>query len=376
MKKGFTLIELLVVMVIIALLVGLLLPALARAKEEARKTQCRSNMKQIGLGIMMYANDNGGYTPEISGGMFIDANVANKLRHPWEITYLLSKSTALAAPYDTLGGVASNSVTMGQPQWWQTSPSQPARSTGLGHLWASGYLTSKGAQILYCPSNNNSRLLKENRVDKKFKYDQDEPFWTSSGQVIRANNNMIGEWNYSGSIYGRQGCYDGTSALDRGYCYVIVNYSMRFPKIALIVNTSAQRPQSASVVGALYPMSYKLEELGALGIVADHTEPFLSQSRFQAGDNNWAPDYPELYEKVTKYVAQNHDASWNVLFTDGSVKTYSDGAKNVIKAMCTFWKGATYNFPEEAAPKMAGGNPGWEDYRIWTPYFDRAYQGD
>ena len=66
-RRGFTLIELLVVMVIIALLVGLLLPALGRAQEEARKTQCRSNLRQIGLAITMYANDNKKYTPVAYG---------------------------------------------------------------------------------------------------------------------------------------------------------------------------------------------------------------------------------------------------------------------------------------------------------------------
>src|SRR3990172_9485323 len=75
MKKGFTLIELLVVMVIIALLVGLLLPALGRAREEARKTQCRSNLRQIGLAIIMYSNDSTGYTPASYGG---DTNSAGK----------------------------------------------------------------------------------------------------------------------------------------------------------------------------------------------------------------------------------------------------------------------------------------------------------
>jgi len=55
--RGFTLIELLVVIAIIAILAAILFPVFARAREKARMTSCLSNMKQLGLGILMYTSD-------------------------------------------------------------------------------------------------------------------------------------------------------------------------------------------------------------------------------------------------------------------------------------------------------------------------------
>ncbi|HOK56072.1 MAG TPA: type II secretion system protein [bacterium] len=66
-KRGFTLIELLVVVAIIAILAAMLLPALARARETARRGVCVSNLKQIGLALKMYAQDYDENFPDVSG---------------------------------------------------------------------------------------------------------------------------------------------------------------------------------------------------------------------------------------------------------------------------------------------------------------------
>jgi len=246
----------------------------------------------------------------------------------------------------------------------------PSRPILLGLLWSGGYLTSKGAQILYCPSNNSGRASKEARYDKVIRYDADEPFWTSKGLVTIGDDDNIG--NPNTAVSSLNGCYDGgggTGRLDEGKCWVLTNYSARYYNVNTVRYGGNGREESQAI---------KKEDIGAAGLYCDTIElwsPVRVNGFGQGGSGNGADPDDTGWKR---YAVINHDQSWNVLFADGSVKTYNDGSNNVFDMIIQInnaWDSCIAG-DQSWLTREKISTPGRYVEDVFISYFDTAYTAD
>jgi len=417
--KGFTLIELLVVMVIIALLVGLLLPALGRAREEARKTQCRSNLRQIGLAINIYANDNKGYTPAVYGGSAVTDGKRHQMSgEGLQGSYEMDRWIPQLYLVPTLGGPAT--VNQADVDWqaveswaqYDNTTDTPAtlgfpedsgaKPSALGLLMAGGYLTQQGASVLDCPSRktidpNNHRepfyssgIMTDSQakaqitgINNVATFDALEPFYTSGGKQRWSNGNGTGDgdcpaagtgvfynfrpdggftssdwplwwYGYGGPAYAYGNPCQGNSSSNRWggrYCSIFGAYQVR------------NDPQDG-----LTWCSWKLDDVAGKAVASDSIWGFFGRPR-RAGTGSTVYRYSPATANTlsSQWFMENHDKAYNVLFSDGSVKTFSDSGQSLYKAMVVIQGQCHTNMGQP--PYLIG-------QQVWNVFLDPLYAQD